>query len=390
MKWQSIKIEIFRKVAFLSVTGVLVYLFYLLTLPPQSDYKVQQVSKPIVYSKDYLKMEYKAHWGTLEFPVVQEEEPKNIAKRFEVHIDTLFQLLEEPLYFSKNGKPMKLDLVSLVFYPQYGRGPRTYYVYRNGKNVISDWVGNSISDLIENGAMISIRGFIENTAIQSASFLIIDPTGPYRPPVYIDELNPDADIFGFQIYYRKGRKALVRLDTLAESNRHIFEMYTKQPAYEVLHIPGFRTLRRFVHDSDQLKPALDFQRKYLLDEAEEIDIDQIPEYADLKDKKFQLQWGNLFAPVRNNYNIDALKKTKTKSLQLKIGRKWYPLKQFDCWVIPEKGEGIRFVANNIHHQDIQSVLENIPPKTSIFFDNIVIEDEAVMWYFPAAFVYCFE
>lgn len=359
---------------------------------------------------------YKAHWGDLEFPVVNDPLPGNKAKQFTISKDSLLHNLYQPMSFTKGGEIMDLDVIAVVIYNRVNGQPSMFHFYeRTNFTVDTTRYGNTLEHYIKSGAHVSIRGFRENIPINSVAFKVADPEGEYQPPVYFKSLNfIEKEVFGFQLYAAMGRKMLVRLDTTAEDSRSVFEMYRDKPErYEIMHIPGFKTIRRSLKDEEKLWPSDNFTRINLLDKTKSWpkDLQFYPEYYDVRDKVIQLNWGRLKTPAlleETDHNrkwrygpkwkgwpdkdelYGFLSEARTQPMQLKIDDdSWKPVR-FDCWITSETTEDYRFLAENIRHPGIVEILEKLPRRSSIYIDNLLVENKAgdVRW-FPVPFAFHF-
>jgi len=385
---------------------------------------VNKIKKPLTTAED--EYVYTAHWGNLELPVMEEEEPLHQERLVSFSLEDVLENINESVRFDKGKEEMELDLMALLIYPVVGRSPMIYYLRaENDFRLDTAFYKDIVKMRVENGAMVGLRGFIGNTAINSATMKIIDTEGPYRPPVYLQPMSTrNVDIYGFQLYSELGRNTLVRLDTTEESVKHIAKMYKDMEGYEVFHVPGFKTIRRFVSDRDKLLPAHDFNRRFLLEKEENtfFEIEDYPEYYDLKDKKVELKWGrmstllsekrrkkildniekmefrywrynsSIYSMLPNeNISIRAFKSNFKKSLRLYVDSKRYKILHFDCWITPQDEMATRFIANDITHPELLKAFDQVKSKTSIYFDNILIENEqGAPIYFPSPFLFNFE
>lgn len=357
---------------------------------------------------------YKAHWGQLELPVVNDPLPANKAKRFEVPVDSFFSNLNKRMYFTKGGQPMKLDMIAIVVYNAINGQPSMFHLYERNKFAVdtTHYYDQTIRAYAEYGAHFSLRGFVGNTPINSVAFRLKDTSDRYFPPVYFNGLDyVGKEVFPFQMYVSTGRKTLIRMDTLSEETRTINDMYKdKAEAYKIVHIPGFKTIRRMYQDTEKLWPSDNFTRITLLDHTDgwPLDMESYPEFYDFKNKNIQLAWGPLsvpeplpeprqrrWGPLLNGYSSDPkyhemLPAAVQKPLWLTIdGHKLRTLR-FDCWVISGDGEDYRFITEDIRHPVIRKVLEKLPRRSSIYIDNLLFEDEAgVVKWFPVPFVFNF-
>jgi len=379
------------------------------TLPEEAPVKVRV--KPTYKAED---RSYEAHWGDLDFPVVNDPLPGNKAKQYTVTKDSFLTNILKPMSFTKGGKPMKLDMIAVVIYNRVNGQPSMFHFYEHTNfSVDTTRYGSTLQEYVKSGAHVSIRGFRENIPINSVAFKIHDPEGEYHPPVYFKSLNfIEKEVFGFQLYAAMGRKMLVRLDTTAEGNIH--KMYEDKPdSYEILHIPGFKTVRRSLKDEEKLWPSDNFTRINLLDKTKSWpkDLQYYPEYYEFEDKTIQLNWGQLKTPSivkkeddnrRWRYGpkwegwpkkaelYEFLSAAHSQPLVLIVDDKIWKTVRFDCWITSESTEDYRFLTEDIRHPEITKVLKDLPRRSSIYIDNLLIENKngEVRW-FPVPFAFHF-
>jgi len=378
-----------------------------------SEAPVKVRVKPTYEAED---RSYEAHWGALDFPVVNDPLPGNKVKQFTITKEAFLDNIYKPLSFSRGGEPMELDVIAVVVYNRVHGQPSMYHFYeRNNFTPDTTRYGNTLKFYVDNGAHVSIRGFRENIPINSVAFRVHDPVGEYHPPVYFKSLNYiKKEVFNFQLYTAMGRKTLVRLDTTAEAAQNVYKIYRDKPEnYEILHIPGFKTIRRSLKDEEKLWPSDDFTRVNLLDKTKSWpkDLQFYPEFYEFEDKVIQLNWGKLKTPAIREKKEDEqtwrygpkwegwpnkeklyefLSSARSQPLELKVEEElWKPVR-FDCWITSENTEDYRFLAEDIRHPEIHKILEILPRKSSIYIDNLLVEnnDGDVRW-FPVPFVFSF-
>ncbi len=359
---------------------------------------------------------YEAHWGDLDFPVVNDPLPGNKVKQFSITKEAFLANINKPLSFSRGGKPMELDVIAVVVYNRVNGQPSMYHFYpRNNFTPDTTRYGTYLQQYVEDGAHVSIRGFRENIPINSVAFRVVDSTGVYHPPVYFKSLNYiEKEVFSFQLYTAMGRKTLVRLDTTSEDAQNVYKIYRDKPdSYEILHIPEFKTIRRALKDEEKLWPSDDFTRINLLEKTKSWpkDLEFYPEFYEFEDKIIQLNWGQLKTPAilekkedQQNWRygpkwegwpnkeelFEFLSAAKSQPLQLMVDEElWKPVR-FDCWITSETTEDYRFLAEDIRHPEIHKVLENLPQRSSVYIDNLLVENKNgdVRW-FPVPFAFHF-
>ena len=113
---------------------------------------------------------YQAHWGDIILPVVNDPLPANQAKGFEIDIDTFLTNLTERMYFTRGGQPMKLDMIAIVVYNSVNGQPSMFhFTEKDDFTVDTSYYGNTIRSYAKFGAHFNLRGFIDNTPINSVA-----------------------------------------------------------------------------------------------------------------------------------------------------------------------------------------------------------------------------
>jgi hypothetical protein len=115
----------------------------------------------------------------------------------------------------------------------------------------------------------------------------------------------------------------------------------------------------------------------------------MPEYQGYQNKKVSLRWGGMeAAPTSPNFPLDSFRLSSKQPIQLWIGEKQLPIESFECIIAGKNVTPYGFKSDRFDHPALLFAYEGIGAETSVYFDQIVIQDEdGQLKLFPAAFVF---
>ncbi|MEN0003418.1 MAG: M56 family metallopeptidase [Bacteroidota bacterium] len=228
----------------------------------------------------------------------------------------------------------------------------------------------------------------ENEPTNSLSFQVkvkrsAEPQASSSPGIYID-----PSINAFQLVNRPNQPTIIKIDTADQRYRWMYDMYKDKPEVQVYHIPDFKTINRVITLDDALLPASTLeQRKVLM--RNPLNIDNLPEYYDFKEKSVVLQWGTLVGvDDQTVYNLKEFKQQSKQEIQLQVGEEKLVLQQFDLLFVAEKGDVLRFTTDRVNRKEIQEIIRKMGPKTSVLITKIVAKNSTdMLLHFPLTFAY---
>ncbi len=197
--------------------------------------------------------------------------------------------------------------------------------------------------------------------------IIADPIDPTNAP-----LNLRTSPFTFQLSDLTGQEAMVRMDTTLAKNQMLYEHYQSSEKTKVVHIPNFKTIRRLIGTHDNFLTAAEIDHTYtLVDKV--YSVHTFPEFYDF----------DIFPPLIQSRGMSAVLDRTTYPLkdyvryrdpfQIIIGSEKVKLLQTNMTIIPKEGPVIQYITDNPDRYDINAHLDNLPPESSIYFDQILFE-----------------
>ena len=270
---------------------------------------------------------------------------------------------------------------------------------------VKDWDGKGPYRL-ETSQQEKVRTFLEQ-GFRKASFSILydDPAKempgslelevwigrnpPGEEPLFPEEgvvLNP-AGVYPYQYINRPGKRSLIKMDTTVERYRWMYDDYKNGKKLDVVHIPGFRTIRRAVTLVDVILPEPEIGKVELLIQ-DAIQAEQLSEYHDFSGQKVYLFWRGK-AGVADKYviSLSEFKSARETGLGLRVGETVLPLRQVELLLVPASGPATKFITDSVMRPEIQRAIVNLQARSSIFVTNIVIEGEQRPLLFPLTFAF---
>ena len=223
---------------------------------------------------------------------------------------------------------------------------------------------------------------------------------------------PKDEVFGFQIQEFPEQRLKIKLDTTDVAMERIFNTYKNYDKYDIIHIPNFKTTRRYLTPKDVLnikcKKEIDLVKNQFI---KNIDLEMIPEFTEYDGFDINIKWGEMTASNRRNsfsatgndgfiettsgemvtfqdYDKYDLQDALGGRFSLSQGFQSYKIKRMKVYIIPKGKAPISFVTDDINHAELENVFLAIENNTMILFSEIVIErDENVLLYFPTSLLF---
>ncbi len=197
--------------------------------------------------------------------------------------------------------------------------------------------------------------------------LIDAPIDPTHAP-----LNLKTSQFTFQLSDIAGEEAMVRMDTTHAKNQTLLQHYQSSGTTKIVHIPKFKTIRRLIGKHDNFLKATDIDHTYtLVDKV--YAVHTFPEFYDF----------DVFPPLIQSRGLSAVLDRTTYPIkdyahyrdpfQIMIGSEKVKLLQTNITIIPKEGPITRYITDNPDRFDINNRLDDLPPESSVYFDQILFE-----------------
>lgn len=231
----------------------------------------------------------------------------------------------------------------------------------------------------------------EDNNFYFANIDITDQATSYRAPYEVD-LPPTSETYtNFQILHSPtDDKTYVKVDTTQFGNKNIVKAYRHSQSYELVHVPNFRTKIR-VNDTREIPAGIlnidpDMALKYSA-----LKISQLNEHYTDSDRFIRMDWGRMVSmPGIGNFSINEFRRSSAASFMLVAGDIFLDAVRFDAVIISEGKEPVRLRSDNIKSIMCRKAFAEIDGASSIYFDNIIINDDDEYKWYPFQFVFNLE
>jgi hypothetical protein len=353
--------------------------------------KTARLAKHVVFSYQKEKTrpaEYTFQWGGMVVPLKKIAQPNGYAGNIDLQLADFQKIINEEMKIMRDTQALETGILSIIYQTKAG-GHHAYIndIDRKRVRLLDRRNDRVYNDSLGHGDELTIFGEIGDIYLSKLLIRILDPNSVYEPLVQVPDINHLDPSFGFQIVARPDKKALVKVDSTSFDSRRILEMYRDSSRYEIVHIPGFQTNRRYLTAADALFKKGTFAEVELAHTSP--DVDYMPEYQGYQNKKVSLRWGGMeAAPTSPNFPLDSFRLSSKQPIQLWIGEKQLPIESFECIIAGKNVTPYGFKSDRFDHPALLFAYEGIGAETSVYFDQIVIQDEdGQLKLFPAAFVF---
>lgn len=231
----------------------------------------------------------------------------------------------------------------------------------------------------------------EDSHLYYSDIKIKDKATSYRAP-YAVELPPTSDIYtNFQILHSPtDDKTYVKVDTTQFGNKNIVKAYRHSQSYELVHVPNFKTKIR-VNDTREIPAGIltvdpDMDLKF-----SSLKISQLNEHYTETDRFVRMDWGRMVSiPGIGNFSINEFRRSSAANFMLVAGDIFLDAVRFDAVIISEGKEPVRLRSDNIKSIMCRKAFAEIDGASSIYFDNIIINDDDEYKWYPFQFVFNLE
>ncbi len=340
-----------------------------------SIYKYQKPKDP----------EFAFHWGNIHVPLEKVAAPNAFSGELEIELNRLFESLDSNIRVYENQDSLSFKNLTIhlnqlskdrpVWFPQ---------VSPNNFDFEHRYLGNMKSK-IEEGDQISISGEVGNIYLAGINLNIKDPKEIYSPIIKVPNIKKESKTYGFQIVSLPGRKSIVRIDKTQKSSQKILDIYSDNSKYDIIHIPNFATDRRLITTENILFPDIKYDN-LIIDDS--IQWFELPEYQNYRTKMVKLFWGKMVAaPSSQNFTQTNFKQNYRNKLDLFIGNEHVKIEKLKTSIVPKAGEPLGFITKNLDPLTLRRALGKCMPRTSIYFEDIVVNHQGRFFQLPISFVF---
>ncbi|MEM9546906.1 MAG: M56 family metallopeptidase [Bacteroidota bacterium] len=262
----------------------------------------------------------------------------------------------------------------------------TLHEFYTNKDDFKNWISTC-----KNGDFIRVKLESTNDEFGSYDFNLRyrDDNEAISAPFPID-MPHTTDVFSnFQLIMNDSGKSFIRVDTKDPENQKIVEAYSGSESYELIHIDDFKTKYRV---KEHTLPRGAMENEIWDDlEVRELNILSLNDYYTSDDQLIRMDWGKMVSmPNIGNYSIKEFKRSSKEKLNLFVGTREINMVRFDLLIIPENGKIERIRTNNLSTLAIRETLNKVDINTSIYIDNIIIDVDEELKYYPYNFVFTVE
>ena len=331
---------------------------------------------------------YTFEWGAHVIPLTKYANPNGFSGELELELTDFQYVLNQKIKVYKDGTALKTGILSILYHSET-TGSRAYI---NGidpdRVILKDRRQDKIyNDSISPGDELILFGEAEGIYLSKVQIRIRNPLADYEPVVKVPDINHLEATSVFQIIGRAGKRALVKIDAGSPGSRRIREMYKDPTQYEIVDIPGFRTNRRYLSESEALSSQVSAAGTDLA--AGLPDVYYLPEYQGYQNHVVKLDWG-LFAaaPSSPNYPEKQFLTVLAQEPVLSVGDKKLEITSFEVIIAGKNVLPAGFRTDRLSYPAIQEALQQLRPETSIYFDRLVVrDDDGVLKLFPVSFAF---
>ena len=114
----------------------------------------------------------------------------------------------------------------------------------------------------------------------------------------------------------------------------------------------------------------------------------LSEFQDFQYKEVRLHWGEMMAaPSSQNYHLQDFAESRKSPLRLKVDSLDLEIASFRLTILEKGNQPKAYHLDTIVQQDIQRILKDLPSKSSLYVDDIIIQNDTMFQYFPIKFVF---
>ncbi len=376
----------------LAVSVVLAFAFLPSRLSPTAlmGKAIAAWSSQLVF--EYKKEEphrYTLQWGKTSVLLKKLASPNGFGGEIEIELSDFQQILNTGAIEVYHGnKPLHTGILSILYFSK-SSGDRAYINDIDPEKVIlkDRRQGTVFNDSLHFGDEIVLFGEADQIYLTHVKFKIHDPFAAYEPVVKVPEINHVEANSSFQIIARAGKRALVKIDSASPGSWYIRELYSDPLQYEIVEIPGFRTNRRYLSESEALAALMAAPETLLVKDLP--DIYYLPEFQNYQNTVVRLDWGSMSAmPSSQNYPVAVFSQATGRELRLQADNQTLEIAAFEIIITGKEVPSMGFLTDHLDHPDIQNALADLKPEASIYFDHLVVRDtDNVLKLFPVAFVF---
>lgn len=340
-------------------------------------------------------------WGEIEYPMELWASPAYFRGEVEVSKDQLPGLLQSPIQFFRNGKPIWINGMSvkgvvskeqemIAIQDTTGRFPARIPNPMGSDQVVVDSFQEQralmltlesqqyLLEHMSEGDYFSFNNFSDRSSglvINTMTVSIANPWEEFKARFPIPYLKWSKDDYAtWQLLQQKGGKQRLRFDPTDTTNLKIRQIYQDTAKYDWVPIIGFKTPTRYVSDADRVVPPSQVAR------VDTIVFDMLDPYRFQEilvdyNRSWLVQWGIIRASFTGDYvKPDLYYGKRNVSMVVRMDDEEMAIRQVRVSMVPVKGPIEQVILDGRYPDQWAERMESVPSKTSIYFDEILVED----------------
>lgn len=352
-------------------------------------------------------------WGKIIIPINELVNGSN--GRIKMSLKDVLESANEPIQLIKNGKDAHLKSFYFVITKNNRASSPTFVHIENydKKDALNTHGKAFVKKNLQEGQNIyfnNLKG--EDAEEHFLSIQITYSKKPLKLNFTLPKIKKE-ETFGFQIHEFPNQPLKIKLDTTDQALEKIFNTYKKLGKYKIIHIPNFKTTRRYLTPKNMLD--IECEKNFDLvknEQTKKIDLNLLPEFTDYNGFAIELKWGEMkTTDLRRSFSASGNDGTFIENsmgevikfedydkydLQDAIGRRFlisqgyqsYKIKRMKIYIIPKEETPVSYVTDDINHADLEKVFLGIENNTMILFSEIIIETDAnVLLHFPTSLLF---
>lgn len=340
-------------------------------------------------------------WGEIEHPMELWASPAYFRGDVEIRKDQLPGLLQSPIQFFRNGKPIWINGMSvnsmisreqemISIRDTTGRFPARIPNPMGSSQVTVDSFQEQralmltlesqqyLLDHMSEGDYFSFNNYGDRSSgmvINTMTVRIANPWEEFKARYAIPYLKWGKDDYAsWQLIQHKGHKQRLRFDPSDTTNLKIRRIYQDTAKYEWVPVPSFRTAVRYLSDADLIVPPAAVDRIDTL-AAAVLDPYQFEDVLVDYNQAWTVQWGDLKASFTGDYvKPDQYYGRLGVPMNIRRDNDLLPIRQARVSLVPVKGPIEQVILDGRNPDLWRQRMESVPSRTSIYFDEILVED----------------
>ena len=352
-------------------------------------------------------------WGKIIIPINELVNGSN--GRIKMNLKDVLESANEPIVLMKNGKDGRLKSFNFIITKDNRTSPPTIVHIEDydKKNALNTHGKAFVKKNLREGQNVYFNNLKGEDSEEH--FLSIDISYS-KAPLKINFSLPiiqKTETFGFQILEFPDQPLKIKLDTTDQAQEKIFNMYKKLDKYTIIHIPDFKTARRYLTPKNILDIECENNFDFVKNkETKKIDLSLLSEFTDYNGFAIELKWGEMkTTDLRRSFSgsgndgtiiensmgeIIKFEDYDKYDLQDAIGGRFllsqgfqsYKIKRMKVYIIPKNEAPISYILDDINHPEFEKVLFAIDKNTMILFSEIIIESDVnALLHFPTSLLF---